>query len=150
MGLTTWKNAPGGAICKADVGIAKNYLAKDEIEALDRVVTMYLYYAEDQARGKRPMHVADWVKKLDAFLQFTARNILTHAGKVSKEMAQTHAEREFEKFEAARRLHEATEPTSDFDKAVEEVKRLEKNKTAPPLSPEKPRKKPGKKKGGDK
>jgi len=149
MGLTTWKNAPGGAIRKADVGIAKNYLAKEEIEVLDRVVSMYLDYAEDQAKGKRPMHMADWVKKLDAFLQFTERNILTHAGKVSKEMGQTHAEREFEKFEAARRLHEATEPTSDFDKAVEEVKRLEKDKAAPPPAPEQPKKKPGTKKGGN-
>jgi hypothetical protein len=125
MGLTTWKNAPGGPIRKADVGVAKNYLSKEEIDALNRIVTMYLDYAEDQARNKRPMHMADWVKKLVGFLQFNERNILTHAGTVSAEMARDHAEREFAKHEEARRLREATEPTSDFDKAVERVKRLE-------------------------
>jgi hypothetical protein len=99
--------------------------------------------------------MAEWVKKLDAFLQFTERNILTHAGKVSKEMGQHHAEREFEKYEAHARLREATEPTSDFDKAVEQVKRLEgeAKKPAPPSpepkpKPDGPPKKPGKKKGG--
>ncbi len=154
MGLTTWKNAPAGAIRKADVGIAKNYLSKDELDALNRIVTMYLDYAEDQARQKRSMHMADWVKKLDAFLQFTERNILTHAGKVSKEMGQSHAEREFEKYEAQVRLREATEPTSDFDKAVEQVKRLESEAKKPaPLSakskpkPDRTKKKPSKKNG---
>lgn len=154
MGLTTWKNAPTGAIRKSDVGIAKNYLSKDELDALNRIVTMYLDYAEDQARQKRSMHMADWVKKLDAFLQFTERNILTHAGKVSKEMGQSHAEREFEKYEAQVRLRDATEPTSDFDKAVEQVKRLESEakKPAPRSAAAMPKrdaagKKPGKKKG---
>jgi len=155
MGLTTWKNAPAGAIRKADVAVAKNYLNKDELDALNRIVTMYLDYAEDRARNKRTMHMAEWVKKLDAFLQFTERNILTHAGKVSKEMGQNHAEREFEKYEAQVRLREATEPTSDFDKAVEQVKRLEgeAKKATPPSpapkpKPDGPPKKPGKKKGG--
>lgn len=155
MGLTTWKNAPGGAIRKADVGVAKNYLNKDELDALNRIVTMYLDYAEDQARNKRPMHMADWVKKLDGFLQFNDRNILTHAGKVSADMAKDHAEREFAKHEAQERLREATEPTSDFDKAVEQVKRIEgeSKKPAPPSTGTEPprdgpRKKPGRKKGG--
>jgi hypothetical protein len=69
--------------------------------------------------------MADWVKKLDAFLQFNERNILTHAGKVSKAIAEEHAHREFAKHEEARRLREATEPVSDFDRVVEDVKRLE-------------------------
>ncbi len=141
MGLTTWKNAPAGPIRKHDVAVAKNYLSAEEIDALNRVVTMYLDYAEDQARRKSPMHMADWVKKLDAFLQFNERNILTHAGKVSKAIAEEHAHREFAKHEEARRLREATEPVSDFDRVVEDVKRLE---SAP--KPKKPAaKKTGKK-----
>ncbi|MCX5688600.1 MAG: virulence RhuM family protein, partial [Planctomycetota bacterium] len=129
MGLTTWKNAPGGAIRKADVGIAKNYLSKDELDALNRIVTMYLDYAEDQARKKRPMSMSDWVAKLDAFLQFNERNILNHAGTVHAEMAQDHAQREFAKLEAQIRLQEESQPTSDFDMAVERVKQLN---SAPP------------------
>jgi len=125
MGLTTWKNAPHGPIRKADVTIAKNYLAEDEIRELNRIVTMYLDYAEDQARRRKPMHMADWVARLDAFLEFNERNILTHAGKVSHQLAEEHAHAEFEKYEAERRRLEATQPTSDFDKAVEKVKRLE-------------------------
>ncbi len=125
MGMTTWKNAPKGKIRKTDVSVAKNYLTEEELSALNRVVTMYLDYAEDQARRRKPMHMTDWVHKLDDFLRFTERNILTHAGKVSKQLAEDHAHREFEKFEAERRRIEATMPTSDFDHAVEEVKRLE-------------------------
>jgi len=125
MGLTTWKNAPGGPIRKGDVGIAKNYLAADEIEELNRIVTMYLDYAEDQARKQKPMHMADWAKKLDAFLQFNERDILTHAGKVSMELAHEHAQQEFGKHEEAKRLREASEPTSDFDRFIDETKRFE-------------------------
>jgi hypothetical protein len=124
MGLTTWKNAPRGPIRKADVTVAKNYLTEEEIRELNRIITMYLDYAEDQARRRRPMHMANWVKKLDVFLEFNERNILTHAGKISQELAQEHAEREFGKYEAKRRRLEATTPTSDFDKAVEKMKRL--------------------------
>ena len=129
MGLTTWKEAPHGPIRKRDVSVAKNYLSEEELSALNRIVTMYLDYAEMQARGHRPMHMADWVGRLDAFLEFNEQNILTHAGKVSHELAREHAEREFEKYEDERRRLEATEPTSDFDKAVEEVRRLEKKKS---------------------
>jgi hypothetical protein len=125
MGLTTWKNAPGGPIRRADVTVAKNYLGEEEIRELNRVVTMYLDFAEDQAQRKRPMHMAEWVERLDAFLQFNERNVLTHAGSVSHELAERHAHAEFEKHEVERRRLEATEPTSDFDQAVEEVKRLE-------------------------
>ena len=147
MGLTTWKNAPTGVIRKADVGVAKNYLTHEEMAALNRVVTMYLDYAEDQAMRQQPMHMADWVKKLDSFLAFNERNVLTHAGKVSKEIARQHAEQEFAKHEAALRIREATEPTSDFDKAVERIKRLEQQ---PPAAkrPAKPSKKVAKKKRG--
>ena len=125
MGLMTWKNAPKGKVRKSDVSVAKNYLAEEELAALNRVVTMYLDYAEDQAQQRKPMHMTDWVRKLDDFLRFTERNILTHAGKVSKQLAEEHAHREFGKFDAERRRIEATTPTSDFDHAVEEVKRLE-------------------------
>ncbi|MEX2536300.1 MAG: virulence RhuM family protein [Trueperaceae bacterium] len=125
MGLATWRNAPHGPIRKADVGIAKNYLSEEEIRELNRVVTMYLDFAEDQTRRKKLMHMAGWVERLDAFLQFNERNILTHAGTVSREFAERHARDEFEKHEAERRRLEAERPTSDFDKAVEEVKRLE-------------------------
>jgi len=135
MGLTTWKNAPHGPIRKTDVTIARNSLTQEEIRELNRIVTMYLDYAEDQARRRKPMHMADWVNKLDAFLQFNERNILTHAGKISHDLAQEHAQREFEKFEAERRRLEAATPSSDFDKAVEEVKRIE-NKAKPLSTPE--------------
>jgi hypothetical protein len=88
MGLTTWKNASGGRIRKADVTVARNYLSHEEISELNRVVTMYLDYAEDQARRKKPMHMATWVERLDAFLEFNERNILTHAGTVSHALAE--------------------------------------------------------------
>ena len=76
MGLTTWKNAPEGEIYKSDVSIAKNYLTEDELESLNRIVTMYLDYAELQAKNKKVMYMADWAKKLDSFLQFNERDIL--------------------------------------------------------------------------
>lgn len=124
MGLTTWKNAPDGPVRKADVTVAKNYLAQAEIAELNRVVTMYLDYAEDQARRHNPMHMADWVKKLDAFLQFNERDVLTHAGKISHELAEEHAHRQFEQYDAARRRL-ADQAPSDFDKAVGGLKRLD-------------------------
>ena len=125
MGLTTWKNAPHGPIRKADVTVAKNYLSAAELTELNRVVSMYLDYAEDQAHRKQPMHMADWIVKLDAFLQFNERNILTHAGAVSQQIAQQHAHGEFARYEAQRRVLEATQPASDFDTAVEQVRRLQ-------------------------
>ena len=137
MGLTTWKNAPAGPIRKGDVGIAKNYLTHEELAALNRVVTMYLDYAEDQAVRRQPVHMADWVRKLDAFLEFNERNILSHAGRVSADMAKQHAEQEFAKHEATLRIREAAEPTSDFDKAVERIKRLEQQ---PPMAKRPPSK----------
>lgn len=141
MGLTAWKNAPKGKVRKADVSIAKNYLTEDELRELNRVVTMYLDYAEDQARRRKPMHMTDWVAKLNDFLRFTDRDILTHCGKVTQQLAQEHAHREFEKYEAQRRRIEATSPTSDFDKVVEETRRLEGEQKA---SDDEPRPKPSK------
>jgi hypothetical protein len=124
MGLTTWKNAPAGRIRKPDVSVAKNYLTAEEIDALNRIVTMYLDYAEMQAQGRKPMHMADWVAKLDAFLQFNERNVLTHAGTVSAKIAKEHAENEFKKYETERRRIEASQPVSDFDKVIEKAKQI--------------------------
>jgi len=143
MGLTTWRNAPGGPIRKADVGVAKNYLTREEITELNRVVTMYLDFAEDQARRKKPMHMAEWVERLDAFLQFNERNILTHAGAVSHQLAEEHAHAQFEQYETERLRLEATQPTSDFDQVVEEVKRLEAG--TPPETSHGAKKQPAKK-----
>lgn len=126
MGLTTWKAGPSGPIRRADVTIAKNYLTAEELSALDRVVVMYLDYAEDQARKRRPMTMtmADWVAKLDGFLQFNEHNILTHAGTVSQALATAHAEYEFEHYEAEQRRLEAELPSSDFDRLVEATDKL--------------------------
>jgi hypothetical protein len=123
MGLTAWKNAPHGPIRKADVAAAKNYLSQPEITELNRVVTMYLDFAEDQARRKKPMHMAEWVQRLDAFLQFNERNVLTHAGAVSHQLAEAHAHAQFERYDAERRQLEVAQPSSDFDRAVEEIQR---------------------------
>ena len=135
MGLTTWKNAPDGPVRKSDVDVAKNYLNRDEIEDLNRIVTMYLDFAEDQARRHVKMHMADWIKKLDAFLQFNQREILTNPGKISHELAEEHAEREFQHYEQKRLAEPA--PPSDFDKLVEQTKQAE----AKQLKPGKPKKK---------
>ena len=91
MGLTSWKNAPGGPVRKTDVAIAKNYLTQPEIEALNLIVSAYLDFAELQARGHRPMHMADWIAKLDDFLRLGDREILTHAGSISHQLAEEHA-----------------------------------------------------------
>ena len=117
MGLTTWKNAPHGKILKPDVVVAKNYLTEKELKALDRIVTMYLDYAEDQAERKIPMTMKDWATKLNAFLQFNERDILDHPGKVSQEVAKAFAESEFEKYRIVQdRLFE-----SDFDRHIKKA-----------------------------
>lgn len=94
MGLQTWKNAPKGKILKSDISVAKNYLKEKEIKALERIVTMYLDYAENQTARQIPMKMKDWVQKLDAFLQFNEYDILKDAGKVSHEVALNLAEKE--------------------------------------------------------
>ena len=112
MGLTTWKKAPSGKIIKSDVSVAKNYLTEQEIRQLDRIVTMYLDYAENQAEKHIPMSMEDWSKKLDAFLQFNEYDLLNNIGKVSTEVAKAFAESEFEKYRIIQdRLFQ-----SDFDK----------------------------------
>jgi hypothetical protein len=125
MGLTSWNRSPDGPIRKRDVAIAKNYLSEEELRELNRVVTMYLDYAEDQTRRRHSMTMTDWISKLDSFLQFNERNILTHAGKISHELALTHAEDEFQCYQEERRKLEATTPTSDFDHVVEKARQLE-------------------------
>jgi hypothetical protein len=126
MGLTTWKNAPKGAIRKTDVSIAKNYLNEKELEGLNRIVTMFLDFAESQALKGVVMNMKDWIVKLDSFLQFNEIEILTHQGKVEHEVALALAESEFEKYRIAQdKLLE-----SDFDKAIngiEAPKRKTKN-----------------------
>ncbi|MGH2611668.1 MAG: RhuM family protein, partial [Rhabdochlamydiaceae bacterium] len=114
MGLTTWKNAPHGKIFKPDVSIAKNYLTEKELRSLDRFVTMYLDYAEDQAERNIPMTMKDWADKLNAFLQFNQRDILDHPGKVSREVAKAFAESEFEKY----RVKQDLLFESDFDRHI--------------------------------
>jgi len=133
MGLTTWKNAPDAPIRKTDVTVAKNYLTEPEIEELNRIVSMYLDYAEDQAKRHRTMHMAEWARKLDAFLQFNQREILTHAGQISHELAQEHAECQFETYER-KRLAEPV-PPSDFDRLVEETKKAQAKQLTPAKKP---------------
>jgi hypothetical protein len=98
MGLKTWKNGPKGRILKSDVTVAKNYLEEEELKALERIVGMYLDYAENQASRQIPMRMADWVAKLDAFLKFNDYDVLTNAGKVSHEIARQLAEKQYENF----------------------------------------------------
>jgi hypothetical protein len=114
MGLQTWKNALGGKILKSGVSVAKNYLLENEIKELERIVSMYLDYAENQASRHIPMKMADWIQKLDAFLQFNEYEILQDAGKVSRAIAEKLAHQEYDKFRVAQdRNYE-----SDFDKTV--------------------------------
>lgn len=114
MGLMAWKKAPHGKILKSDVSIAKNYLNKKEIKSLNRIVTMYLDYAEHQAEKRIPMTMKDWSEKLNVFLRFNEEDILDNAGKVTAEIAKAFAESEFEKYRPIQdQLYE-----SDFDKEI--------------------------------
>ena len=123
MGLTSWANAPEGKILKTDVAVAKNYLTRDELDSLGRIVNAYLELAGDRARRKIPMSMEDWSKRLDAFLEFDEREVLQSSGKFSAKLAQTHAESEFEKYRIVQdRLFE-----SDFDKAVKKLVASEPN-----------------------
>ncbi len=117
MGLKTWKNAPRGRIRKADVTVAKNYLEEGEIKALERIVGMYLDYAENQAARQIPMRMAEWVEKLDAFLKFNEYDVLADAGRVSHEVAKELAEKQFQAFDLAR--DSAFE--SDFERATKKI-----------------------------
>lgn len=121
MGLTTWKNAPHGKILKSDVSVAKNYLIETEIKELERIVSMYLDYAENQAARQIPMRMNDWVARLDAFLQFNEYDVLTNAGSVSAEVARRLAEEHYAIF----RVEQDRKFESDFEK---EIKRIERPK----------------------
>lgn len=116
MGLTTWKNGPGGKVLKPDVSVAKNYLSEKELEELNRVVNMYLDYAELQATRQIPMKMTNWIGKLDAFLHFNDYYVLNNSGTISSEVAKSLAEGEYEKFRVVQdNLYE-----SDFDRVVKE------------------------------
>ena len=121
MGLTTWKNAPRGKIVKADVSIAKNYLTKGEMQDLNQFVTMYLDYAERQARRQIPMTMEDWAKRLDVFLEFNEEEVLRDKGRVSAEIAKSFAESEFEKY----RVIQDGVYQSDFDKLLLGIDNIE-------------------------
>lgn len=112
MGLTTWENAPDGKIVKTDVTVAKKYLSEKEMSYLERIVSLYLDYAELQTERKIPMSMEEWAKRLDGFLEFNGNELLTGPGKISAEQAKLHAETEFEKYQMIQdRLYE-----SDFDR----------------------------------
>ena len=114
MGLTTWKKAPDGKIVKSDVSIAKNYLSQSELQDLNQFVSMYLDYAERQAKRHIPMTMEDWASKLEIFLKMNDEDILMDKGKVTHEIAKAFAESEFEKYRVIQdQLYE-----SDFDKLV--------------------------------
>ena len=124
MGLTNWR---GAVIRKQDVGIAKNYLTKPELAALNNLVEQYLVFAEGQAMRRVPMHMADWVKKLDGFLALNERDILTHAGRISHEIALNKAELEFDQYKAL----SVTDPHSvdaDFEQAAKQIQALPQGK----------------------
>jgi len=117
MGLTSWERAPEGKILKRDVAVAKNYLTKEEMDSLGRIVNAYLELAEERARRKIPMTMEDWATRLDQFIEFTDREVLTDSGRIAAQLAQSHAESEFEKFRIVQdRLFE-----SDFDRIVKQV-----------------------------
>jgi hypothetical protein len=115
MGLTSWAAAPHGKIIKTDVSIAKNYLSLEEIDFLNRLVTMYLDYAELQAKRHIPMSMADWSMRLDGFLEFNGTEVLTGPGRISHEVAKLHAESEFEKY----RIVQDRLFVSDFDRFIQ-------------------------------
>ena len=114
MGLTAWEDAPDGKIQRYDVSIAKNYLSREELSSLERIVSAYLDLAEDRARRHIPMTMEDWANRLDIFLQADDRAILKDAGKISSQIAVEHAESEFEKY----RITQDMTFESDFDKQL--------------------------------
>lgn len=121
MGLTTWKNAPSGNIRASDITVAKNYLDENELRELNRIVTMYLDYAEDQAANHAVMHMSDWTARLDAFLVFNDRKVLGDAGSVSKELAASHAKGEYETWQESQRRIESSEGETKF---LDEAKKV--------------------------
>jgi hypothetical protein len=120
MGLTSWS---GGRVRKTDVVVAKNYLGAEELDALNRIVNAYLEFAELQATHQRPMYMRDWIAKLDDFLTLSEREILTHAGRVSHEVAVAKAEAEYKKFQATQ-LAQPSEVEKQFEAMVNKVRQL--------------------------
>jgi hypothetical protein len=120
MGLTSWK---GPKVHRTDVAVAKNYLSIDEIGELNRIVVMYLDYAEDQAHRRKPLYMHDWRDKIDAFLKFNERAILEDAGKVSMEVAKTLALEEYDKFNQRRLVEEAAKEEEEFEKIARQLER---------------------------
>ena len=118
MGLTTWKNSPKGKVLKSDVSVAKNYLNKKEIDELNKIVTMYLDFAEKQASRQIPMNMKDWAERLDAFLQFYDYSVLKNAGSISAEIAKKLATEQYEKY----RVIQDNDFESDFDKEIKRIK----------------------------
>jgi len=121
MGLTTWK---AGEVRKTDVTVAKNYLGEKEIDELNRIVVMWLDYAEDQARRRKQVFMKDWERKLDEFLAFNERKVLPNAGSVSKKAAEEHARQEYERFAERRREYKESVGEGEAIKALEEAAKL--------------------------
>jgi len=129
MGLLTTR--PGNRIHREDVAVAKNYLTEDELQVLNRIVNLYIEYAELQALERKPMTMRDWISKLDEFLKISGRKLLDHAGKISAEAAKAKAETEYEKFRGL----EAAKPSPveiDFQATIEQVKQLKKPRKKKP------------------
>jgi hypothetical protein len=120
MGLTSWK---GAVVRKGDVTVAKNYLEEGEIAELNRIVVMFLDFAEDQARRRRQVFLKDWKTKLDEFLRFNDRNVLPNAGKIAREAAEEMAEQEYERFSERRRAEIESQAERDAMKHLEDVAR---------------------------
>jgi hypothetical protein len=114
MGLTTWKNSPKGKLLKSDVSVAKNYLNETEVSKLNRLVVMFIDFAELRALNRLVMTMADWLAQVEKFLNFTDQQVLRTAGKISHEMALAKAHEEYEKF----RLKQDRDYLSDFDEAL--------------------------------
>ena len=121
MGLTIWKS---GSVQKADITVAKNYLHESEISELNRIVTMWLDFAEDQARRRKNVFLRDWSEKLDAFLKFNERDVLEGAGRISKKQADAHAEKEYEQFAAQRRAFLESEGAESNVRALEDAAKM--------------------------
>jgi len=132
MGLTTWKNAPDGQIVKADVSTAKNYLSQDEISELNRIVVMWLDFAEDQARRRRQLFLEDWETRLNDFLAFNERDVLENAGQTSHKQARDLAEAEYERFAAERRKQLEAEGGRANLEALEDLARRSKSSSNKP------------------
>ena len=138
MGLTTWK---GSAVTRSETEVAKNYLTQAELEALNLIVSAYLDFAELQALNRRPMAMAQWIAKLDDFLSLSEREILSHAGRISREQADRHVAAEWERY---RQLHQnRPQVDRDFEDAIKSTARLDQDRKR--LPPKKPR---GKNRGG--